>query len=517
MLPRVLMLATKKPGGKRDFLLLCIGSVLLLNGCTPPGPRALLDGEKLSRAGRYGEAIEKLERATALLPKNALAWNHLGVAYHKAGLPDRAFEAYKRAIELDRNLASARFNVGCLYLEKGRPVEAADQFVSMLMLQPKSVEGHLMLGVAQLKARRLDLAEAAFRGALALEPRSPAAMNGLGVVLCQRRNLRDGSATLYAAVQLEPRYGPALLNLAILNHYYLNDRVHALQYYRSYLAIQPRPANYEAVDTVVRQLERELTMPKPSPGMTNVPVSTATNKPVAAVEQPVQQPARTGEVVMAKPPQPMSATPTNRVVEPPKNMVQSPTQATAAQPVVVTSAPVASVEHSEFKRYAYLKPAKPVAGDRAKAQPFFDKAFKSYQDNRLAEALSDYEAAVRLDPAFYEAWYNLGLAAFSFGDLPRALEAYEKALAIKPDSTNAIYNFAVALVQAGYPVDAAEQLERAVVLQPRSAQVRFLLANLYGQQLGRRELAREHYLKLLEIEPQHPQAQDIRRWLMQNR
>ena len=68
----------------------------ILSGCTPPGPRALLDGERLIQAGKYAEAIARLTVATQLLPSNAQAWNHLGLAFHKAGQPTSAEKAYAR-------------------------------------------------------------------------------------------------------------------------------------------------------------------------------------------------------------------------------------------------------------------------------------------------------------------------------------------------------------------------------------------------------------------------------------
>ena len=58
----------------------------LLAGCTPSGPRALLEGKRLIDEGKYPQAIEKLKTATSLLGgTNALAWNYLGVAYQHAG------------------------------------------------------------------------------------------------------------------------------------------------------------------------------------------------------------------------------------------------------------------------------------------------------------------------------------------------------------------------------------------------------------------------------------------------
>src|SRR5438105_3718543 len=61
-----------------SFLL--IAFLALLAGCTPPGPRALLQGKKLIEQGKYPAAVTKLEAATSILGTNAQAWNYLGLA-----------------------------------------------------------------------------------------------------------------------------------------------------------------------------------------------------------------------------------------------------------------------------------------------------------------------------------------------------------------------------------------------------------------------------------------------------
>src|SRR4051794_39806510 len=66
----------------------CLG--LLLTGCTPAGPRNLLEGKRLIEKGRYVQAIERLTNAVALMPTNAQALNYLGLACQYAGKPAEA-------------------------------------------------------------------------------------------------------------------------------------------------------------------------------------------------------------------------------------------------------------------------------------------------------------------------------------------------------------------------------------------------------------------------------------------
>jgi len=167
----------------------------------------------------------------------------------------------------------------------------------------------------------------------------------------------------------------------------------------------------------------------------------------------------------------------------------------------------------QIPRYAYLSPARPSAGDHAAAEVDFKRGVNAQKDGRRAQAVAAYQLAVNTDPAYYDAYYNLGLAALDSGDVRLSLWAYEIALAIKPDAEDARYNFALALKAGGYWQDAADQLQRMLGENSADARVHLSLANLYSQQLQQPKLAREHYQRVLELNPRHPEAAKIRYWL----
>lgn len=78
----------------------------------------------LCELGRRADAIADLERAVALEPSYADAWNNLGVELQYTGHVDRAFAAFRRCLELSPQHNFALRNEGDLLLELGRADEA---------------------------------------------------------------------------------------------------------------------------------------------------------------------------------------------------------------------------------------------------------------------------------------------------------------------------------------------------------------------------------------------------------
>ena len=617
-------------------LLLCLLATFCLTACGPPGPRALLKGERLIRDGKYDKAISKLQEATQLLPKSAQAWNYLGLAYHANGQPLLAVRAYKQALQLDSSLAVARFNLGCAFLEQNDLAPAIEQLTSFVYVQNTSSEAWLKLGTAHYRTNHFDSAEKSFRAALDLQPNNVEALNGMGLVQFQKRRYAEALNSFNLALLQNPRYGPALLNAAIVNQRTPSAKSTALDLYRRYLALNPPDA--DKIRPVASQLDAELNPPPPTPPAAEKPAiaassftapvdkpgvkghdlaatptnissvaktqlmakATVSNPPaisrtnqIAALSNPpprftnnafalsnlpvvpqtvVQAPTNSplevthveGEIVVV-PPQdistdaaksaevaratvaPVSLTNTEPgvvVANPPKQQKdgflshlnpfsrkpkpEKPTQTAAvSQPatkVIILNSnapaepagPIAEPPPIIVKRYEYQFPPKPSPGNRTEALKYLTEANRAYQAGIKGEAISKYKKAAAADPSFFEAYYNLALAAYGINDWTDALSACERALAIRPESVEARFWFALALREAKYPQDAADQLLIIVQNHPEDYRAHLSLANLYARQLNQSQLAREHYVKVLELAPHHAEASNIRSWLAGN-
>ena len=284
MLPPGRMLATKNLGDPCHAAVwlrsVPVLALLGLLSCTPPGPKALLEGGRLVRTGEFERAVEQCLVATELLPSNAQAWNYLGLAYHGAGKPAEAHKAYTQALGKNRDLAIVRFNLGCLLLETGDYPASVNELTTFTFLQQQSEQGFVRLASAQIKTRAYDAAEASLKKALQLNPRNPESLNNLGWVLLQKRRGREAYNQFLAAIQSNPQYAPALLNLAIVSQQ-MNNRPLALKAYKDYLENRKEPdqAGSALIEAWIAQLTSEL---QPAP---KLPISIQTNagQPEAAL------------------------------------------------------------------------------------------------------------------------------------------------------------------------------------------------------------------------------------------
>jgi tetratricopeptide (TPR) repeat protein len=306
----------------------CLGvllALLVLVGCSPPGRRNLLLGERLIQEGRPAEAIEPLQAAVALLATNApacaQAWNYLGLAYHYANRPSEAAQAYQNALTKDFNLVVVRFNRGCLFLEQGNLPGALNELTTYTTHFPKDALGWTKLGTAQMRARMLEPAERSYQRVLELSPSPPeaaTALNNLGLCLAVRRRPNDAFKYFNAALKHQTNYPPALLNQAIVAQQQLNDRALALDRYRAYLEVAGPSPHFDAVSNLASLIEADL---RPRVIVTNPPLTlvVASNLPPkptnsVAVVRTSEPPMIATSTLPAPPVQPTSAPPATNVV-----------------------------------------------------------------------------------------------------------------------------------------------------------------------------------------------------------
>jgi tetratricopeptide (TPR) repeat protein len=117
-----------------------------------------------------------------------------------------------------------------------------------------------------------------------------------------------------------------------------------------------------------------------------------------------------------------------------------------------------------------------------------------------SEALTYYDKAIKLNPQFYDVYYNRGNAKTKLGDDLGAIADYEETLRINPYYANAHYNLGNALARQGNMTEAVVQFEEAVRIRPRSAEYQNNLGYVLAL-LGKEDEAITHFREAIALKP----------------
>jgi len=553
-------------GTRQKLYVTCLIATLALVGCKPPGARAMFEGESLLQAGKPKEAAFQFEQATQHLPIEWRAWNFLGLARHRAGNLEGADQAYQKAVELvgKRRYSSSHpsfvleFNLGRLCLDRKRPVEARNHLVTFAA-QDQSFAACYWLAEAYRANGHAGAAAEMLARAITLRPDSAVTWNRLGVVQLKLGQATNAIASFVQALKHKKEFAVAQRNLAVTYHHHApanlaNPEELALQAFKEYLALESTDA--DAVQIIADKLEAKLhperaaiesAAANPLAGANTNATLSPPLKPLVASNLIVRIPlpgTNASPAIVIRQTHPPSGVTTNtatvpRPLPPEKTVVISPaTPATPPKkapglpattekpPVKVAKAnPTATLpqkvrpvvpEIPGIALYQYNRPGRPQVGDNEKARKIFEQAFHHHKLNQLDEAIVNYQKVLGLDPSFQQAHLNSAIAYQAKGQIKKALTSYELALAINPLSRESRYGFAQSLHRSKFYVDAAREFEKLIEVYDTYLPGHLELAIIYAGKLEMPGRAKVHYRRVLELNPQHPEAAVIREWLLVN-
>jgi len=95
----------------------------------------LSKGSDLDKQGRSGEAVEALDEAIRLYPKNAAVWAYKGLILSNLSRYDEAIQAYDESIKLDPKNSMIWSNKGSALSSLGKYNEAAEAFDEAIRLK----------------------------------------------------------------------------------------------------------------------------------------------------------------------------------------------------------------------------------------------------------------------------------------------------------------------------------------------------------------------------------------------
>ena len=127
------------------------------------------------------------------------------------------------------------------------------------------------------------------------------------------------------------------------------------------------------------------------------------------------------------------------------------------------------------------------------------------KSGRHDEARREFEAALAIDPDYYDAWSNLGQVALDQNDLEGAVRFYQKAIHYRRTVPKTVNNLGTALARLGRYAEAIGYFEEAIRLDPVYASARSNRAGAL-KELGRFDEAVAEYRKVIEANPKYAHA-----------
>ena len=120
-------------------------------------------------------------------------------------------------------------------------------------------------------------------------------------------------------------------------------------------------------------------------------------------------------------------------------------------------------------------------------------------------AIDYYQIAIKVNPKFVEAHYNMASALQKKGDLKGAIQAYKQAVLIKPDYADAFYNLANTLKDMGELGAAIKSYKQAIKINPNLHNAHNNMGNAL-KDMGKLTAAIESYKRAIKINSSHEDA-----------
>src|SRR6476646_1364295 len=141
-----------------------------------------------------------------------------------------------------------------------------------------------------------------------------------------------------------------------------------------------------------------------------------------------------------------------------------------------------------------------ISSQSENPQAWFDLGFAQSHLGKCADAIAANKKAVALDPKWFEAQQNLGLALAKSGDLSAAAAALKIAVTLKPiiggqQALVAVWLSLAQVTEESQPQDSLAAYQKAAELDPTNSEAQLGVARM-AERSGNAAAAEQQYLKL---------------------
>lgn len=187
----------------------------------------------------FSEAVECLQKARELTPKNLIISLHLANALKFLGLFNQAIRLLQNTIANNPEYTAAFNNLGTVYYAKGQLDDAITYYQKAITKQPNYIDAYYNLGLALTKKNLLSDAINTYQVLLQQAPEHFAARFHLACAYMQQNNIKEAITEFTIIETAQPYHFETQSNLATC---YLKqgDFNQAKSHYQSALELQPQ-------------------------------------------------------------------------------------------------------------------------------------------------------------------------------------------------------------------------------------------------------------------------------------
>ena len=412
-------------------------------------------GDILTRQGKSDDAVDALSIVLKSDPQNGRAHYLLGNALLQIGNLSRAENEWREALRLRPDLNDARQALAGMAIRRGNVDLLGEMINQLIQAEPSNPKWYVYRAATALAKDRKADAEADYQKAISVAPADPMGYSSMGNLRFSQGKLADAEKFYEQALEREPNYVDAMQGLMAV-------------------AMQQKQ----------------------------------TDKALARVDEQIRRAPRNSSYYTLR-----------------GTLLLTKNDFDGA---IAAFTRATELNQNNVDAFALLGQVYALRGS-------------------LPEAIASYERSLKGNPNDVRSYVLLGSLEYSRNNFKRAEEMYKKALGIEPDYPLAANNLAYLMLERGENVDVAASLaqvaRRGMPEEPTAADTlgwayykkgAFTLAiDLLGEALraspnnptyhyhiglayqgaNRREQAREHLQKVLQLNPQDAHADEIQKAL----
>jgi len=463
------------------------------------------------RKGEIARALEDINNAIALEPKNHLLYVKRGVIQEKARNYPSAIKDFNFALELKPDSALPLISLGITRINQQEPDKALAHFDDAYKLEPNNPKMHFYKARVHIEKNELDLANLELNRCIELDPsfhkafyyqgRVKKMLSG-GVPVKQRKPVLKSAVDRFSnCLRIKPSYYPALMSRADTYHV-LDEIEDALRNYAK--AHRTRPHRTKPLEMIA---SINATRGNIKEALENIDKAIAINPSDDSLIQKREEITRQAKGTEGSKFQEQTGLLVEEINKISQSISKSPQnhKLYIERGILHEKAEMFNAAIDDFKRASEINNDDP--------SPFMSMGITRTKLNQLKQAVDDFTWAVKLNPNDQKVFYLRGKVYFKQKDWLSAIADFTRVIQIDPNNYMAYTERAKVLLRMAKEANPGERrhfyehakqdISKALELKP-DYYASLLAAARLCSETGDLKMALQFYKRAQESEPKYP-------------